>query len=134
MTDGADPPGGLDGLPRVVAEVRDAFEAYEAALLANDVDALNEWFWDDDATIRYGIGDQQHGYAALAAWRRAVEPVPADRAIVRADVVVLGDDVAVVTCEFRNGDEPALARQSQVWARTSNGWRIVHAHVSMLPD
>ena len=39
-------------LPEVVAEVRKAFDAYEVALVNNDVDALNRMFRDDRRTIR----------------------------------------------------------------------------------
>ena len=41
-------------LPEVVAEVRDAFERYEKALVSNDVAALDAFFHDDARTIRYG--------------------------------------------------------------------------------
>ena len=36
-------------LPDVVAEVSDAFERYEKALVSNDVPTLNELFRDDRA-------------------------------------------------------------------------------------
>ena len=39
-------------LPEVVAEVRAAFERYEKALNANDVDVLDASFWNDSRTIR----------------------------------------------------------------------------------
>lgn len=119
-------------LPDVVAEVRAAFDAYEAALLANDVTAMDGWFWDDERTVRYGIGEVQHGFAAVAAWRRTTEPVPADRTLTHVVVTAHGPDHAVVSCEFRNGAAPAIGRQMQTWVRTGDGWRVVAAHVSML--
>ena len=39
--------------PDVVAEVRAAFEAYERALISNDVPTLDAFFWDDPHTVRY---------------------------------------------------------------------------------
>ena len=45
--------------PRVVAEVTAAFHAYEAALMGNDVAALNGYFWADARVTRYGIADRQ---------------------------------------------------------------------------
>ena len=45
-------------LPEVVAEVRAQFDRYERALTSNDIDTLNELFWDSPYTIRYGIGEQ----------------------------------------------------------------------------
>ena len=43
--------------PDVVAEVRAAFLAYEAALVAHDLDALDTAFWDDPRVIRYGVAE-----------------------------------------------------------------------------
>ncbi len=40
----------------VLAEVTAAFEAYEAALMANDIDQLDALFWNAPHTLRYGVG------------------------------------------------------------------------------
>ena len=64
-------------LPEVVAEVREAFDAYEKALVANDVAALNALFRDDPRTIRYGGGENLYGYAEIKAFRAARSPVGA---------------------------------------------------------
>ncbi len=124
--------GALDD-DTVVAEVRAAFEAYERALVANDVAALDEWFWADERTVRFGVAEQLYGFDAVARWRAAARPVPADRRVGPVVVTALGPDVAVAACEFRSTSTPAVGRQSQVWARMAQGWRIVHAHVSA-PD
>lgn len=118
--------------PAVVDEVTAAFERYEAALLVNDLPTLNELFWDDPRTVRIGIAECLYGYDAIERWRNEADPVPVTRQIVRTSVTTVGQDVAMVDCEFRNGDEPELGRQSQVWLRRPEGWRIVRAHVSML--
>ena len=73
-----------------VDEVRACFEAYEPALLANDVDAMDDWFWDDPAVVRFGIAECQYGPEEIAAWRRTTAPVPADRRHVRTTVVAHG--------------------------------------------
>ncbi len=114
----------------VVAELRAEFDRYEAALLANDVDAMNDQFWADPRTTRYGLADLQHGFDEVVAWRRDAAPVPTTRRHERVAVTTFGDDLGVVTCEFRNGDDPHLGRQTQVWARLPEGWRVVSAHVS----
>lgn len=116
----------------VVDEVRSCFEAYEAALVANDVEAMDRWFWDDVRVVRFGIADCQYGSEEIAAWRRTTAPVPSDRRRVRTTVTAHGPTLAVVALEFANGDRPGRGRQSQVWARTTDGWRVVHAHVSMI--
>jgi ketosteroid isomerase-like protein len=119
---------------RAVDEVRECFEAYERALIANDVEAMDEWFWDDPAVVRFGVAECQYGPDEIAAWRRLTAAVPADRHHVRTTFVAHGPDVVVVTLEFANGERPGRGRQSQVWRSAAVGWRVVHAHVSMLAD
>ena len=58
--------------PAVLAEVEAAFARYEAALVGNDVAALDALFWPDGRTIRYGGGENLYGFAAIAAFRAAV--------------------------------------------------------------
>lgn len=132
IADARDDDRGNDNFAAIEGEVRAAFDAYEAALVANDVDAMDRWFWSDDRVVRFGIADVQHGFTEVAAWRRTATPVPTTRRLFRVDVVAFGPDVAVATCEFRNGDDRQLGRQTQVWARTAAGWRIASAHVSMI--
>lgn len=115
-----------------VEEVRECFADYESALLANDVDTMDRWFWDDPAVVRFGIAEVQYGPEEIAAWRRSTAPVPADRRHVRTTFTAHGPDLVVVTLEFANGDAPGRGRQSQLWRRTADGWRVVHAHVSMI--
>ena len=125
MADGTDPGDPVD-------EVRECFAAYERALLANDVDAMDRWFWDDPAVTRFGIAECQYGPEEIASWRRSTEPVPSDRRHVRTTFVPPGPDVVVVARACANGDRPGRGRQTQVWRRTPEGWRVVHAHVSMI--
>ena len=115
----------------VEAEVRAAFESYERALIANNVAAMDAAFWDDERVVRFGIAEIQHGFAEVAAWRASATPVPTSRRHERVVVTSFSPDLAVVSLEFRNGDAPAVGRQSQVWARLAGGWSVVHAHVSM---
>ena len=61
-------------LPDVVAEVREAFERYEHALVNNDVAALDGFFRDDPRTLRYGVGENLYGYAEIKAFRAARSP------------------------------------------------------------
>lgn len=118
--------------PGVVAAVRAAFDAYEDALLRNDVDALDAWFWDDERVVRFGIGELQYGAAAIAAWRRTSGGVSPDRRHRRVVVTTFGDDLGYVSLEFVDGDAPHVGRQTQVWARVGDAWRIVGAHVSVI--
>jgi hypothetical protein len=113
-------------------EVREAFLRYETALLANDIDELDLWFWDDPRIVRFGIADMQQGADSIARWRRASSGVPADRTHQQLVVTVFDSNTAVVALVFRNGTDPAVGRQSQLWRRIGGSWKVVHAHVSMM--
>ena len=125
--------------PDVVAEVRAAFEEYERALSAADVAVLTELIWNDARVIRYGITDQQHGAEQIAEWRRAHPSVPAGRRRYNTQILTLDDHTAVVNTLFDYPDNtdptepsntPIQGRQTQTWARFTQGWRIISAHVS----
>ncbi len=115
-----------------VRKVLAAFEAYEKALLENDIETMDSWFADRPGLVRFGIAEIQHGLAEIAAWRATATPVPSSRRHVQVTASALSDDAVVVALEFRNGTDPATGRQTQVWQRLAEGWRIVHAHVSMM--
>jgi hypothetical protein len=122
--------------PEVQAEIRAVFAAYERALMSNDVDALNAFFWHDARTTRYGIADRQLGIDELVAFRAAT-PAPAfTRTLHGLRILALGDDMAVAQVEFVRSDTPLRGFQTQTWARMApgaQGWKIVAAHVSMIP-
>ena len=114
--------------PEVIAEVTAAFEAYERALVANDVDGILSFF--ADRAVRFGIADQQAGIEEQARWRRAQGALPPGRRLKDTTVHAYGADSAVVTTLFGYPGSDVLGRQSQTWVRFPSGWRIVHAHVS----
>ena len=114
--------------PDVLAEVGAAFEAYEQALIANDVDRILAFF-DEDA-VRFGIADQQVGLKEQAEWRRAQPGLPPGRRLTDTIIQGYGRSVAVVTTLFGYPGGAKLGRQSQTWVRMPDGWRIVTAHVS----
>lgn len=114
----------------VVAEVTAAFEAYEKALLDTDNRALVDWFWADPALVRFGLADEQRGFAQLRRWRLSQPPVPPGRHLRDTVVSTFGPDAAVVTTGFDYPDGQPPGRQSQTWIRLAEGWRIVSAHVS----
>ena len=116
----------------VVTEVSKAFEAYEAALAVNDVDAMTQWFWDSELTVRYGVNECLVGSEAIAAWRRTAMPLPDGRALRSTVIATFGEDSATVSTEFTYPDRPTVGRQSQTWIRLPQGWRVVAAHVSVM--
>ena len=119
--------------PAVVREVAAAFADYERALMTYDVDALDGHFWRDERAVRFGVAENLYGHAAIASYRRSRSSVPG-RELQHTAVLAIGRDAAVVNTEFRYPGDPRLGRQSQVWARTPQGWRVVAAHVSFKED
>jgi hypothetical protein len=117
-------------LPEVVAEVRAAFEGYEKALMANDVAALNGYFWNSPHTLRYGVGEILHGFEQIKSFRSASR-APARR-LENTRITAFGRDHAVANTEFYRENAQRRGRQSQTWVRMPEGWRIVCAHVSMI--
>lgn len=118
--------------PAVVAEVRDAFERYERALLANDGAVLDAMFLHRDDTVRYGVGEVQHGIDEIRAFRAMQRPFT--RMLDRLTIVTYGSDVATASTLFYREDFPGqVGRQQQTWLRTTAGWCVAAAHVSMMP-
>jgi ketosteroid isomerase-like protein len=115
----------------VVREVRAAFERYEQALMRHDVEALNGFFLPSEYSIRYGLAEQNYGIEAIAAGRRAANPVHPQRRLLRTVVTSYGADVACVSAEFTDPAVAARGRQTQTWVRTGEGWKIAVAHVSL---
>jgi hypothetical protein len=119
-------------LPEVLDEVRAQFARYEKALTGNDVDVLDELFWDSPHTLRYGVGENLYGAAEIAAFRAARPAVGLDREVLRTAITSFGRDFATTNIEFRRVGSARIGRQSQAWVRTPQGWRVVAAHVSLL--
>jgi len=117
----------------VVQEITAIFLAYESALMRNDADALNDYFWRHQAVTRYGINDRQLGHDALVAYRAGVPPPDFTRTLHDVRITAFGQDMAVVMCEFKRSDTDLHGFQTQTWVRLAEGWRIVSAHVSMVP-
>ncbi len=120
-------------LPEVVAEVRAAFDAYEIALVTNDVDALNNFFRDDPRTIRYGAGENLYGYAEIKSFRVARSPVGLGRTISKTVISTYGREFAVAATLYERPSAPGkIGRQMQTWVKFPEGWRVVAAHVSLI--
>ena len=119
--------------PAVIAEITTLHDAYERALAANDVPALNAFFWDSPHIVRYGVSEHLYGAEAVAAYRQGHTPLFTDRKILRRAIVALGPDCASVMSELSQkiAGQIRHSRQSQVWARFGGiGWKVVSAHVS----
>jgi hypothetical protein len=121
-------------IPEVLAEVTATFERYEQALVNNDVEVLDELFWNSPHTLRYGATENLYGYAAIAEFRNARSPAGLARRLLKTVITTYGRDFATANTEFQRANSSRLGRQSQTWVRTAEGWQVVAAHVSLLEE
>jgi len=120
--------------PETLAEVTAAFHAYEHALMANDLDALDGLFWPSEFTVRIGPGQNLYGIEAIKAFRLGRIGGSPQRALLRTVITSFGRDFATANVEFQRAGAPRPGRQSQTWVRFEDGWRVVSAHISMLGE
>jgi hypothetical protein len=120
-------------LPVVLAEVTAAFMRYEKALISNDVAVLDELFWNSPHTLRYGATENLYGYTEIQAFRAGRPAQGLERVLLKTVITSYGRDMATANVEFQRKGSPRTGRQSQTWLRTKDGWRVVAAHVSLLP-
>ena len=122
-------------LPEVLTEVTEQFARYEKALVSNDVAVLDELFRNDARTLRYGIGENLHGYDAITAFRAARSPAGLMRETAQTVITSYGRDTAIASTLFYRDSAPdRVGRQMQTWVRFAEGWKIVAAHVSIIDE
>ena len=120
-------------LKEIVTEVSAAFQRYEQALVSNDVAVLDELFWNSPHTLRFGVNENLFGYEAIASFRANRTPINLTRKLMNTVITTYGRDFATVNTEFQREGSTMTGRQSHVWLRSPEGWRVVAAHVSLLP-
>ncbi|MGC8470489.1 MAG: oxalurate catabolism protein HpxZ [Acetobacteraceae bacterium] len=120
--------------PEVMAEMVDLFARYEAALVGNDVATLQAMFWASPRTIRYGAAEMLYGHEEIGAFRQARSPLGLARRLAGTVITTYGHDFATTCTLFERDSAPGMVgRQTQSWVRMAEGWRIVAAHVSVIP-
>jgi len=84
--------------------------------------------------MRFGATENLYGEEELEAFRKSRPAANLARTVKRLDIVSFGRDFATITLEFERNTPKSLirGRQSQVWVRLAEGWRVVSAHVSLL--
>ncbi|SIQ77326.1 MULTISPECIES: oxalurate catabolism protein HpxZ [unclassified Bosea (in: a-proteobacteria)] len=121
--------------PAILAEVEAAFAEYETALTSNDVATLDRLFRQAPETLRYGATENLYGYDEIAAFRAARPSAGLERSLQRTVITSYGDDFATANTLFERASAPGkIGRQSQSWVRFPEGWRVVAAHVSIIPQ
>jgi len=122
--------------PAIVAELTALYLTYEKALVENDLATLDNLFWDSPEVLRFGVTENLYGMEAIKAFRQGRPTTNLERDIFNLKVVTFDADTAIVTLEFQRLTDTVLrtGRQSQVWHKLPQGWKIVSAHVSLLPE
>jgi hypothetical protein len=115
--------------PNALAEVKEVFVRYEQAVIHNDIAVLDELFWNNPLTLRYGIAENLYGFNSIQSFR-ASRSKGVERTLNNTVITTYGNDFATANTEFKSVGNSRNGRQSQTWIRTSDGWRIVSAHVS----
>lgn len=112
-------PGDGGGVACVVSAVR-------IGLVGNDVTRLTRLFWDAQHAVRMGLTENLYGIDEISAFRKVRPPANLARTLRRLDIVTFGQDFGSITLEFERTVDGRLVRgrQSQVWARFSEGCRI----------
>jgi ketosteroid isomerase-like protein len=122
--------------PVVVAEITALHRRYEEALVSNDVATLQELFWDSSLALRFGVSENLYGAEQIGEFRKNRSPVDLRREVLNLRIVTFDSDCAIVTLEFLRYNQglPRSGRQSQVWRKFDDGWKIVSAHVSFMAE
>ena len=122
-------------IPEVHGELVDLYPAYETALVENDVETLTRMFWSSPYAMRFGVTENLYGTSEIEAFRKSRPAIGLARRVTRLEIVTFGRDFGSVTLEFERtvDGKQNRGRHSQMWARLPEGWRIVTAHVSLLP-
>jgi hypothetical protein len=118
--------------PQALTELTRQFDRYQKAIDDNDIPVLNELFWNNTLTIRYGIGENLYSHAEIAAYRGTRNPESLVRVVGKSVITSYGRDAATTNIEFTRAGRKG--RQSQAWIRMPEGWRIVAAHVSYMVE
>jgi hypothetical protein len=119
--------------PVAMAELTQAFAEYEQALVTNDIATLDRLFWNSPHTLRYGVGENLYGFDAIQAFRNGRSAQGLERTVTRTALSTFGADYGVANIEFIRAGSERIGRQSQTWVRFNEGWRVVAAHVSLMP-
>lgn len=131
--------------PAWPAGLQEAFWRYERALLGNDLDALDELFLDEPATLRADASGVLVGHAEISEFRRTRGTrggLPGPRTVDRLHVQAHGPAFAVLVAEITRADG-GRGLQTQVWVAVPDDsgpgpggqsrWRVAAAHVSGSP-
>ena len=102
--------------------------------MGNRPDALVEFFWNSPLALRYGVAENLYGIREIADYRAksAREGGAPKRTLTRTTITTFGFDFATANAEYVRPATGRIGRQSQIWVRMTQGWRVANAHVSLM--
>ncbi|WP_433502333.1 AtzH-like domain-containing protein [Pseudonocardia halophobica] len=107
-----------------------AFDAYETALLTNDVATLDALFAPGPDTVRGDGTMLLVGHGAIAGFRSGRAVIPTRR-VAELHVRPVADDAALVMASTQEPSTGATGLQTQLWQRLDGDWKITAAHVTL---
>jgi hypothetical protein len=116
--------------PALLAEVTQAFQEYERALMEDDLPAMDTLFHDAPTTNRFGVGEVLWGIEEIREFRKGRGGSP-QRRLGNVAITVYGEGFATADAEFFRDGSDRRGRQSQSWVKFADGWKVVSAHVSL---
>jgi amidase len=112
----------------VPAGLIDAFWDYDAALLGNEVDTLDDAFLSSAFTLRGDGSIVIVGSDAISEFRASRTVIPT-RVVRRIHVRVEEDDLALIIAEVASASGTP-GQQTQLWRRLDGDWKVSAAHVT----
>ncbi len=111
-------------------ELLRAFRGYEAALMTNDLDALDRYFTPGPATLRGDASALLVGHDRISAFRGLRGGVP-PRSLtdVHLRVIAGSNPLTVLVVSISVLAKGGSGQQTQLWTRLDTGWAISAAHV-----
>ncbi|MGZ0712125.1 AtzH-like domain-containing protein (plasmid) [Coraliomargarita sp. W4R53] len=119
---------GMIGAAAVPIDLLAAFEKYEAAILANDLEHLDAAFAPGPDTLRGDAAGLLVGRDSISSFRSSRGGV-ASRVIERIEHRPMGVDAALLVSVSRYADG-GTGLQTQLWERVDGQWLITAAHVT----
>src|SRR5471030_2200511 len=112
-----DPVANPINLPEIVSEVRAVFDRYERALQDNDIPVMEELFWNNEATTRYGVGENLHGWQSISDFRRSGKLGKFRRTLFNIIITTYGRDFATANTEYQRESESTTGRETKTMMR-----------------
>lgn len=122
-------------------EVRGTNESFYAALCSLDLERMGTvWLQEDWVRCIHPGGDLVEGWLAVeASWAQIFEARSWLRVVATSIEVTLAGELAIVACHENittgeGGDiRLSVAVATNLYRRTSLGWRMIHHHASSAP-